>query len=103
MEAVAYGQHANRFKNELRIGEVYLIRGLGFQPADMPPQLGLAIPSDYYIIMHSRTQIRPAGPSISIPCLPSRFMDFIHIAGLRNKMLTGVYNFLFNLFTLPAM
>jgi hypothetical protein len=42
MEAVAYRQQENRF-NELRIGKVYLTRGMGFQPTDMPPQFGLAI------------------------------------------------------------
>jgi hypothetical protein len=41
MDAIAYGQQACQFNNELRIGEVYLIRGVGFQMAELPPQFGL--------------------------------------------------------------
>lgn len=89
MDAVAYGQQAYRFNNELRISEVYLFRGLGFEMAEVPPRFGLAIPTAYYIVMHSRTQIHLPEPKISIPRLSSRFMEFSDAARLRNKMLIG--------------
>uniref|UniRef100_A0ACD5TF58 Uncharacterized protein n=1 Tax=Avena sativa TaxID=4498 RepID=A0ACD5TF58_AVESA len=100
MEAIAYGQQAYRLANELQISEVYLIRGLGFQTADMPPQFGLAISTNFYVVMHSWTQVHLAGPNISIPVLPSQFMDFDDAARLRDKMLTGAYCSLFKWFTL---
>jgi hypothetical protein len=92
MEAVAYGQQAYRFNSEMRVGEIYLLRGIGFNTADMPPPFRLAIPNDYYVVIHSRTQVHIAGPNITIPKLPSRFMDFDIIARLGNKMLTGVFH-----------
>ncbi|KAM0836416.1 hypothetical protein ACQ4PT_062357 [Festuca glaucescens] len=90
MDAVAYGQQAYRFNSELRIGEVYVIRGVGFQMAELPPQSGLSIPTDYYVVMHSRTQIHYPEPNVSIPRLPSQFMEFHDAARLRNKQLTDV-------------
>jgi hypothetical protein len=45
--------------------------------------------------MHYRTQINRVGPNISIPRLPSRFMDFRDVARLRNNMLTGAYTIIF--------
>jgi hypothetical protein len=95
MEAVATGQQAYRFSNELHTGEVYAFRGLGFETADIPPQFGQTLPTNYYIIMHYRTQINRVGPNISIPTLPSRFMDFRDVARLRNNMLTGAYTIIF--------
>ena len=91
MEAVAYRRQAYRFGNELQIGEVYLIRGLGFQTADFQPHFGLALRTDYFVVKHSRTQIQPAVPDTYIPRLPSRFMEFSDVAKLRNKKLTGLY------------
>jgi hypothetical protein len=91
MEAVAFGQQAYRFNSEMRVGEIYLFRGIGFNTADMPLPFRLAIPNDYYVVFHSRTQVHIAGPNITIPKLPSKFMDFDIIARLGNKMLTGVY------------
>lgn len=100
MEAVAYGQQAHRFNNELQIGEVYVLRGVGFQRSDMPPPFGLVIPTEYYAIMHTLTQIHLPINNVSIPRLPSLFMEFHDAATLRNKKLTGAYHFLFNCFTL---
>ena len=87
--AVAYGQQASRISNELHIGEVYFFKNVGFEHADMPPAFRLAISSEYYLLMYSRTEIRPAEPNISIPIIPSRFMDFSVAAKLRNKYLVG--------------
>jgi hypothetical protein len=103
MEAVAYGQQANRFINELQIGKVYIFNYVGFETAELPPPFGLSIPTNYYVIMHTRTEIRPAGSNVSIPKLPSWFMDFNLAAKLRNKMLTGAYNFLVHNFRLCAI
>jgi hypothetical protein len=91
MEAVANGQQAYRFSSELHIGEVYAFRGLGFETAEIPPQFGQTIPTNYYVVLHYRTQINRVGPNISIPRLPSRFMDFRDVARLKNNMLTGAY------------
>ena len=91
MEAISSGQHASRFNNELRIGQVYLFRGLGFQTTE-----GLAdrlLNNDYYIIFHSHTQIYLAGPTISIPRLPDRFMAFSVAANLTNRQITGPVRF----------
>jgi hypothetical protein len=95
MEAIAYGQQANRFSNELQIGKVYMFNYVGFETAELPPPFGLAKPTKYYVIMHARTEILPVGSNISIPKLPSRFMDFSLAARLSNKMLTGSGNFQF--------
>jgi hypothetical protein len=75
MEAVAYGQQAHRFNNELQFGEVYILRGVGFKRSDMPPPFVLVIPTEYYVFMHSLTQIHLPMHNVSIAILPSRFMD----------------------------
>jgi hypothetical protein len=89
MEAVANGQQAYRFSNELHASEVYAFRGLGFETAEVPPQFGQTIPTNYCIIFHYRTQINRVGPNISIPKLLSWFIDFRDVARLKNNMLTG--------------
>jgi hypothetical protein len=89
MEAVANGHQAYHFSSELHAGEVYAFTGLGFQTAEVPPQFGQTIPTNYYIVFHYRTQINRVGPKVSIPKLPSRFMDFRDVARLKNNMLTG--------------
>ncbi|KAM0848693.1 hypothetical protein ACQ4PT_054215 [Festuca glaucescens] len=58
--------------------------------AELAPQFGLALATNYYVVMHSRTQIHLPEPNISIPRLPSRFMEFHDAARLRNKQLTDV-------------
>jgi hypothetical protein len=73
---------------------VYLIRGIGFETVEMPPQVELVLPAEYYILVHSRTQIHPPKPNISIPKLLSRFMEFSDAARLGNRMLTGVFKFM---------
>jgi hypothetical protein len=73
---------------------VYLIRGVDFETVEMPLQVGLVIPAEYYILVHSWTQIHPPRPNISIPKLLSRFMEFSDAARLRNITLTGVYKFM---------
>jgi hypothetical protein len=83
----AYGQHAYRFNSELRTRDVYLFRGVGFEPTEMPPQFRLTIPSEYYIVMYSRAQIYCPRLNNSIPMLPSQFTDFRDVARLENKML----------------
>jgi hypothetical protein len=88
MEAVANGQHAYRFSSKLHTGEVYALRGLGFETAEILPQFGQTIPTNYYVVLHYRTQINHVGPNISIPRLPSWFMDFRDVARLKNNMLT---------------
>uniref|UniRef100_A0ACD5U0P9 Uncharacterized protein n=1 Tax=Avena sativa TaxID=4498 RepID=A0ACD5U0P9_AVESA len=90
MDAIAYGQQAIRFNRELRVGEVYFFKYVGFEPTDMPSTFPLAIPTEYYVIMHARTEIHHAGANVSIPTLPSRFMDFIDTYRLRNRMLTDI-------------
>jgi hypothetical protein len=87
MEAIAYGQTALRVNNELRTGHVYYIRGIGFQLAETLARRLLH--NDYYTTMHSWTQIDLAGPTISIPMLPDRFMTFSCVATLTNRQLAG--------------
>jgi hypothetical protein len=70
---------------------VYLIRGVGFKTVEMPL---LVLPAEYYILVHSRTQIHPPRPNISIPKLLSWFMEFNDVARLGNRMLTGVFKFM---------
>ena len=99
MEAIAVRQQANRF-NELQTGEVYYFRCMGFELADGRPPTALKIPREYYLVLHHRTQFMLVGANVSIPRLPSCFIDFIDVATLPNKMLTGfVYSCLrwFNL------
>ena len=89
MEAIAVRQQAHRF-NELRTNEVYYFTYVGFEMADDRPPIALKIPRDYYLVLHHRTQFRLVGSNVSIPRLPSCFMDFIDVARLPNKMLTGL-------------
>jgi hypothetical protein len=69
MEAIAYGQQACRYNNELRIGEVYFFKNVEFQVSGLPPTFGLVLPNEYYVILRAQTEILPAGPTISIPIL----------------------------------
>ena len=94
MEAIALRQQANRF-NELQTGEVYYFRCVGFELADGRPPTALKIPREYYLVLHHRTQFMLVRANVSIPRLPSRFMDFIDVATLPNKMLTGLYTAVF--------
>jgi hypothetical protein len=80
MEAVAYGQQACCYNNELWIDEVYFFRYMEFQVSGLPPTFGLVLPNEYYVVMRARTEILPAGTSINMQ-------------GLRNRMLTGEYPF----------
>ena len=89
MEAIAVRQQAHRF-NELRTNEVYYFTCVGFEMADNRPPTALKIPRDYYLVLHHRTQFRLVGSNVSIPRLPSCFMDFIDVARLPNKRLTGL-------------
>jgi hypothetical protein len=73
---------------------VYLIRGVGFETVEMPLQVGLVLPAEYYILVHSRTQIHPPRPNIFVPKLLPQFMEFSDVARLRNRMLTGVFKFI---------
>jgi hypothetical protein len=87
MEAIASGQTALRVNNELRTGHVYYIRGIGFQPAETLTKRLLH--NDYYTTIHSWTQIDLVGPTIYIPMLPDRYMNFSCVATLTNKQLAG--------------
>lgn len=95
MDAKAYGQTAYRCNNDLRTGQVYVFKYVGFQPTDMPtymrPASGLTIPNEYYLVMHNRTEFRAAEQSVYIPTLPSTFLSFNVVATLRNRMRTGLY------------
>ena len=93
MEAVAYRQVAERCNNELHVGKVYLFKKVGYEISEFAPPFGLFIPTDYYVHIDSRTEIRPYNPHCRIPKLPSRFVNFIATTKIRNKSIIGGYVF----------
>jgi hypothetical protein len=54
MEAVANGQQAYQFSSEPHTCEIYAFRGLGFESAEIPPQFGQTIPTNYYIVIQTK-------------------------------------------------
>ena len=70
MDAVALGQQVHRFNDELRTGKVYYFRCVGFETAECRPPTALKTSTEYYVVLHHRTQIMPVGPNVSIPMLP---------------------------------
>lgn len=92
MDAIAYDPFqpiAYRFIDDLRAGSVYLFNKVGFEPAAMHLPIALSVPCDFYIVLHSRTEIRLARANINIPKLPPRFIDFMDVYSLRDRMLAG--------------
>ena len=94
MEAVAPGQQAYRFNGDLQAESVYLFKSVRFERADGAPPTALTIPTEFYLVLHSRVQITLAGPNVSIPRIPSRFSSFRDAASLPNKKIIGMYNYL---------
>ena len=64
MEAVAYRQQAERCNNELIVGKLYQLKKVGFCIAEFAPPFGLFVPTDYYVHIDSRSEIRPSNPHV---------------------------------------
>jgi hypothetical protein len=97
MEASAYEEFLDRFNNELQVGSIYFFKNVGFEPAEMPIPVALAIPSNFFfIILRGPTEIHLPRAHTIVPRLPSQFIDFRTVYGLRNRMLAGTLYFFTN-------